>query len=90
MPALAELGVEKVADVVLRYVSVGDQVEQHALTIPVVVNRVSADEAAAAAPDLQVHEEVLVLTAARARDEAILLADAGRYEEGQRVLHSAV
>jgi Ca-activated chloride channel homolog len=90
VPALGELGVEKVADVVLRYVSLGDQVEQHELTIPIVVNRVSADEAATAAPDLQVREEVLVLTAARARDEAIRLADAGRYEEGQQVLHSTV
>ena len=90
VPALAELGVQKVAEVVLRYVAVGDQVEQHELTIPIVVNRVSADEAAAAAPDLHVHEEVLVLTAARARDEAIRLADVGRFEEGQQVLHSTV
>ena len=90
VPALAELGVQKVAEVVLRYVAVGDQVEQHELTIPIVVNGVSADEAAAAAPDLQVHEEVLVLTAARARDEAIRLADVGRFEEGQQVLHSTV
>jgi Ca-activated chloride channel homolog len=90
IPALAELGVEKVADVVLRHVSVGEQVQQHELTIPIVVNRVSADEAAAAVPDLQVREEVLVLTAARARDEAIRLADAGRYEEGQRLLRNSV
>ena len=89
VPALAELGVQKVAEVVLRYVAVGDQVEQHELTIPIVVNRVSA-AAAAATPDLQVHEEVLVLTAARARDEAIRLADAGRYDEAQRVLRSTV
>ena len=68
----------------------GDQVEQHELTIPLVVNLVSADEAAASAPDLEVREEVLVLKAARARDEAIRLADAGRFEEGQQVLHSTV
>ena len=90
VPALAELGVEKVADVVLRYVSVGEQVEHHELTIPIVVNRVSADEAAAATPDLLVREEVLVLAAARARDEAIRLADAGRSREGQQVLHNTV
>jgi Ca-activated chloride channel family protein len=90
VPALRELGVEKVADVVLRYVSVGEQVEQHELTIPIVVNRVSAEEAAAAPPDLQVREEVLVLVAARARDAAIRLADAGRHGEGQQVLHSTV
>jgi hypothetical protein len=75
---------------VLRYVAVGDQVEQHELTIPIVVNRVSANEAAAATPDLQVHEEVLVLSAARARDEAIRLADAGWFQEGQQVLHSTL
>lgn len=86
IPALGELGVAKVAELVLRYVSVGDQVAQHDQTIPVVVNLVSADEAAAAAPDLQVQEEVLVLTAARARDEAVKLADAGHFDDAQALL----
>jgi Ca-activated chloride channel homolog len=90
VPALAELGVAKVAELVLRYVSVGEQVVQHELTIPIVVNRVCADEAAAAAPDLQVREELLVLSAARARDEAIRLADAGRIAAAQQLLRSTV
>jgi Ca-activated chloride channel family protein len=77
IPHVAALGVRPVADLVVRYVSVGDAIEQHELTIPVAVNLVSAGEAAAAAPDLEVREEVLVLKAARARDEAIRLADAG-------------
>jgi Ca-activated chloride channel homolog len=45
-------------------------------------------ETADAAP--AIFATVLVLTAARARDEAIRLADAGRYEEGQQVLHSTL
>ena len=87
VPALQELGVAKVADLVLRYVSVDDGIEQHELTIPVAVNLVSASEAAAAAPDLEVREEVLVLAAAQARDEAIRLADEGRFDDAQAVLH---
>src|SRR5215213_168567 len=77
VPRLAELGVETIAELVVRYVSVGDEVAEHVLTLPIVVNAVSAAEAAAAGPDAEVHEEVLILKAARARDEAIRLADAG-------------
>jgi Ca-activated chloride channel family protein len=66
--------------VVVRYVSVGDEIAHHELTVPVVANVVSAEEAARAEPDAEVREEVLVLAAARARDEAIRLADAGDYD----------
>ena len=72
------------AEIVLRYVSVGAQIEQHELTIPLVVNLVSANEAAASAPDIEVREEVLVLKSARARDEAIRLADAGENKQAMR------
>ena len=47
VPYLAALGPRTVAEIVLRYVSVGAQIEQHELTIPLVVNLVSASEAAA-------------------------------------------
>lgn len=77
IPHLASFGPASVADCVLRYTAVGAAVEQHTVTIPVVVNVVSASEAAAQAPDFAVHEEVQLLTAARARDEAIRRADAG-------------
>ncbi len=70
----------------LRYVSVGEQIEQHELTFPLVANLVSADEAAASGPDLEVREEVLVLQAARAREEAIRLADAGENEQAMGLL----
>jgi Ca-activated chloride channel family protein len=80
VPHLAALGPAKVADVVVRYVSVGDEIAHHELTVPVVANVVSAEEAARAEPDAEVREEVLVLAAARARDEAIKLADSGDYD----------
>ena len=54
--------------------------------MPVVVNLVSADEAAAAAPDFEVTEEVLVLKAAQARDEAMRLADAGDFDAARRIV----
>ena len=88
VPHLAALGVAKVAELVVRYVSVGNEIAEHSLTIPVVANLVSADEAAAAQPDLEVQEEVLVLKAARARDEAIRLADAGEHAAAQQVLRA--
>jgi hypothetical protein len=77
IPELASLGPARVADVVLRYVAVGDDVEAHELTIPVMVNLVSADEAATAEIDHEVTEEVWLLTAVRARKEAIEAADRG-------------
>jgi Ca-activated chloride channel family protein len=89
IPRLVELGVAPVAELVLRYVAVGDEIAEHTLTIPVVANLVSADEAAAVEPDLEVREEVRVLEAARARNEAIQLADRGDFDAASAVLHAA-
>lgn len=86
VPHLAAHGPVSVAELVVRWVSVGAQIEQHELTVPVLANVVSADEAAALAPDPRVTEQVLVLKAARARDEAIRLADAGEHERARHVL----
>ena len=86
VPHLAALGPVSVAELVIRYVSVGAQIAQHELRVPVLVNAVSASEAAAVAPDPEVREEVLVLKAARARDEAIRLADAGDHDAARRLL----
>jgi len=86
LPAVADLGVAKVADVVLRYVSLGDQIAAHEVTLPVVVNVVTAEEAAQAEVDHGVVDEVLVLQTAHVRDEARLLADAGDYEAGRSLL----
>ena len=77
IPHLAALGPCTVAELVLRFTAVGETIEQRTLTIPVVANAVSAAEASRVSPDPDVREEVLVLRSARARDEAIRLADAG-------------
>jgi Ca-activated chloride channel homolog len=88
VPHLAALGPVTVAELVLRYVAVGDEIAQHEVTIPVVANVVSAEEAATAVADAEVREEVLVLRSAKARDEAIRLADEGRFGDAQRLLFS--
>ncbi len=89
VPGVAELGVAKVADVVLRYIGLGDQITAHEITVPVVVNVVSADEAAQAERDHGVVEEVVVLKAAQARDEARSLADDGDFGAGRAILSAS-
>jgi len=89
VPALATLGAFKVADLVVRYVSVGEQVEMHELKVPVMANLVSADEAAAQSADAEVVEGVVILKAAKARDEATKRADEGDFEAAKAVLASA-
>lgn len=89
VPRLAELGPAKVADLVLRYVAVEGGVSQHVTTIPVLVNVVTSDDAAASVPDAQVVDEVTVLYAASAGEQARQLADAGRLDEAERLLADA-
>ncbi len=83
---LATLGPVAVAELVLRYVTVGDGVASHEEAIPLVVNAVSAADAAAAAPDAEVRRQVIVLASARARDEAIRMTDAGDAGAAHRLL----
>jgi Ca-activated chloride channel homolog len=87
IPGMAQLGVAKVADVVIRYAGVGERIALHEVTVPMVVNLVSADEAASVEPDAEVVEEVLVLEAAKAQDEAIRRADGGDLEGARKLLH---
>jgi Ca-activated chloride channel homolog len=89
VPSLASLGVRTVADVVLRYTSIGEQIAQHEVTMPLVVNLVSADEAAAAAADAEVTEEVVILRSARAQEDAREHADRGEFEQARKVLSAA-
>ena len=89
MPGVASLGVAKVADVVIRYVSVGEEIAQHEVKLPITVNMVSADEAKAAEGDTDVVEEVLILKAARAQEEARKKADEGDFEAAQSLLRTA-
>jgi Ca-activated chloride channel family protein len=89
VPSLASLGPATLAEVVLRYVTVGEEVATHEVSIPLTVNLVSADEAAADALDAEVTEEVVVLKAARAQREARELADQGEFEQARKVLRDA-
>jgi Ca-activated chloride channel family protein len=86
IPHLAALGPATVADLVIRYVSLGPAIQAHTLTVPIVANVVSAAEAAQTLPDSAVREEVQVLKAARARQEAIRHADEGRLDAAQALL----
>jgi Ca-activated chloride channel family protein len=89
VPSLASLGVRTVAEVVLRYTSIGEEIAQHEVTMPLVVNLVSADEAAAAGADAEVTEEVVILRSARAQQEARELADRGEFDQARKVLSEA-
>ena len=89
VPRVASLGVAKVAEVVIRYASVGEQVALHEVVVPMQVNLVSADEAAATGPDAEVTEEVVVLESARAQEQAIERADAGDFDGAREVLNEA-
>ena len=79
------LGAATVAEVVLRYVTIGDQVAPHEATIPLNVNLVSSDEAARA-PDTEVIEEVVILKSAQVQEEARTRARTGDLDGAQRLL----
>jgi Ca-activated chloride channel family protein len=88
VPDMARLGVATIAEIVVRYASVGGQVALHQVTVPVTVNLVSADEAARSQADADVTEEVVVLKAARAQQEAVRLADEGQFVAAKSLLES--
>ena len=94
VPSLATLGPATIGEVVLRYVSIGGtgegSIEQHETRIPLNVNLVSADEAAAAGLDTEVRDEVVILRSARAHRDARERADHGDYDGATTVLREAV
>lgn len=92
IPGLEELGVVAVADVVLRWTSVGDEIAVHTRRIPIVVNAVTAREARAAEAangDPEVTEEILILRAGAAAEEARRRADRGDFEGARSLLTGA-
>jgi Ca-activated chloride channel family protein len=89
IPRLEALGPATVADVVARYVGVAGSVQAHELHVPITVNLVSADEAAAHAPNAEVVEEVVVLKSARAQQEAREHAERGEYDLARKLLSEA-
>jgi Ca-activated chloride channel family protein len=89
VPSLATLGPATVAEVVVRYVSIGDEVAAHELRVPVTVNLVAADDPAAAELDTEVTEEVVILASARAQDEARERAQHGDFDGARDILKHA-
>jgi Ca-activated chloride channel family protein len=89
LPSVAALGLAKVGEVVVRHVAVGAEVALHEVRVPLMVNVVTPDEASGADPDHAVVEEVLILRAARSRDEARKLAGDGDYAGGRALLATA-
>jgi Ca-activated chloride channel homolog len=89
IPEMVKLSVVQAAEVIIRYVSVGDDVATHELKLPLVINMVSADEASDAAIDQEVIEEVVILKAARAQKEARKRADLGDFDGAQSMLRSS-
>lgn len=90
IPALPALGLATVGEVVVRWVSVGDEIAEHKVSSPLVVNAVSADEVAAATPDAAVTEEVTVLLAGKAAEEARRLAEGGDVDKAREVMEKAI
>jgi hypothetical protein len=86
VPELQTLGPASVADLVVRYVSVGEEVAAHELHVPVLVNLVSADEAKTAVRDAEVVEEVVILKSARAQDDARRLASEGNFDAAGKLM----
>ncbi len=80
---------EKVAEIVLRYVGIGEQMSAVETRAPLTVNLVSADEAAAAEADREVTEEVVILKPARAQEQARGHAERGEFEAARKLLSEA-
>jgi Ca-activated chloride channel family protein len=89
VPSIATLGPATVAEVILRYVSVGDEVASHELRVPVTVNLVSADDPAAAELDTEVVEEIVILASARAQEDARQRAQSGDLDGASKLLRKA-
>lgn len=89
VPALPDLGPTKVADVVIRYVALGEQIESHEVTFPLMVNRVSADDPGVHAVDRDVTDEVTILKAAKAQAAALEALDRGDFDGARALLDEA-
>jgi Ca-activated chloride channel homolog len=86
VPAIAQLGLATIGEVVVRWVALGAQVAEHTVTQPLVVNAVSADDASEGLPNATVIEEIVVLTAGRATEQARDLAERGDLDGAKRLL----
>ena len=87
VPALQALGAVQIADIVVRWAEPTEAgAKLHTVTLPLTVNLVSADEAAAAQPDDRVRHEIMLLEAAKEVEDARREADEGRFGDAQQRL----
>lgn len=87
LPSVAALGLARIGEMVIRHVAVGGaDVALHEVTVPLMVNVVTPEEAAGADPDHAVVEEVLILRSARLRDDARRLAESGDVDASRALL----
>lgn len=88
VPAMAALGLAKVADLTLTYVEL-PALEQHTVTLPVSVNVVPADVAAGRLPAPDVQRERLLLSAQQAKKATEEALAHGDYEAASASLAGA-
>lgn len=81
-------GSVQVAELVLRYAEVGDEIGLHTITIPVTVE--FTGDTSSVEIDTEVQELVVQLRAARARKDASDLADRGDYSGAAELLNESV
>lgn len=85
VPGLADLGDVEVAEIELGWIEIGAEIRRHQVRFPVMVTTTD-DPDEVPAPDRRVHEEVLVLGAARARQEALGHARDGSIARSRQTL----
>lgn len=86
IPALAQLGEQRIANLVFEYDEiVGKETRHQRKEVPVMI-KVQAAEAAPPLPDARVLNRVLLLKAAQARQNAVKAADQGHYSKATEFL----
>lgn len=85
VPAMAGLGLAKIATLELAYVELPGLIE-HVASLPISVNVVPGDEAAGRIPHPTVHSEVLFQEAQGVKRQASEAFERGEFEAGQRLM----
>lgn len=89
IPALAALGLATIADVVLEFTSLPD-LQQHSVTMPISVNVVPGDQAAARIPDPRVQVEDLLVDVDAAKKGVSTSLRQGDAASARRTLGDAI
>ncbi len=87
IPALGTLGKVEVARLRFDYDELGESSVTHrSMELPIMVNTIPEADFEGQAPNAEVVRTALLLRAARAREEAIHEADAGRFDTARKIL----